>query len=386
MWATRLLALLVVVGTSRLAAVWAGEPKEAGASASYVRIDDHGRGFVLHQSGKPFIPLGFNYDHDSRGRLLEDYWEAEWATVEEDFQEMKRLGANTVRIHLQLGRLMETAQKPNRQSLRQLQRLLQLCRRLGLYLDITGLGCYHKQDVPAWYDRLAEAERWEVQARFWQAVAATCRSSPAVFCYDLMNEPVVPGGNRARSDWLGPAFAGKHFVQFIALDRAGRERTAIARAWIERMVRAVRSVDRQHLITVGLVPWSLDRPGLSSGFVPGKTTSRLDFLSVHLYPTSGKLDEALQTLAGFSVGKPLVIEETFPLRCSPEELEVFLHRSQRYACGWIGFYWGKTPEEYQPARTIADKIMLQWLELFQRFAARVGTGQSLPGHSQSVPP
>ena len=33
-----------------------------------------------------------------------------------------------------------------------------------------------------------------MQARFWQAVAARCAASPAVFCYDLMNEPVVPGG------------------------------------------------------------------------------------------------------------------------------------------------------------------------------------------------
>ena len=29
-------------------------------------------------------------------------------------------------------------------------------RRHGLYLDLTGLGCYHKKDVPAWYDKLAE--------------------------------------------------------------------------------------------------------------------------------------------------------------------------------------------------------------------------------------
>ena len=46
--------------------------------------------------------------------------------------------------------------------------------RTGLYLDLTGLGCYHKQDVPAWYDQLSEPERWAVQARFWAAIARTC--------------------------------------------------------------------------------------------------------------------------------------------------------------------------------------------------------------------
>ena len=36
----------------------------------------------------------------------------------------------------------------------------------------------------------------EAQARFWEAVATRCAGSPAVFCFDLMNEPVVPGGRR----------------------------------------------------------------------------------------------------------------------------------------------------------------------------------------------
>ena len=76
---------------------------------------------------------------------------------------------------------------------------------------------------------------------------------------------------------------------------------------------AIRKVDRRHLITVGLVDWSLDRPGgLYSGFDPAKIAADLDFLSVHLYPKKGKIDKALKTLAGFDVGKPVLIEETFP--------------------------------------------------------------------------
>ncbi len=50
--------------------------------------------------------VGVNYDHDSQGegRLLEDYWIDEWETVRGDFREMKELGANVVRIHLQFGK------------------------------------------------------------------------------------------------------------------------------------------------------------------------------------------------------------------------------------------------------------------------------------------
>ena len=332
----------------------------------WITLSQDGRGFVEAGTGKPFVPWGFNYDHDESGRLIEDYWETEWHKVEEDFREMRALGANVVRVHLQLGRFMESPEKARADQLERLRKLLRLAEAERLYLNITGLGCYHRQDVPPWYDALSEGDRWQVQVRFWQAIAQVCAGEPVVFCYDLMNEPVVPGGDKPRTDWLGPAFAGKHFVQFIALDRAGRPREEIARKWIRTLVQGIREVDRKHLITVGLVPWSLDRPGLTSGFIPQVIAPELDFISVHIYPEHGKLNEALDTLAGFAVGKPVLIEEIFPLRCSVGELEEFLRRSTSWACGWIGFYWGKTPEECRVSPAIADQITYQWLMLFQK--------------------
>lgn len=334
------------------------------AEMEWVRVGDDKFSFALAKSGRRFVPWGFNYDRDAKGRLLEEYWHDEWRKVEKDFAAMKKLGANVVRIHLQLGRFMIRADKANDKELEQLQRLVKLAERSGLYLDLTGLGCYHKKDVPAWYDALSEKERWVVQVRFWRAVADRCKDSPAVFCYDLMNEPVVPGGRRKDGDWLGPAFAGKHFVQFIALDQGERPRADIARAWVRTQTTALRKVDRKHLITVGLVDWSLDRPGLSSGFIPKKIADDLDFLSVHMYPAGGEVDKALDTLAGFAVGKPVVIEETFPLKCSIKELGEFFDGSKKNAAGWVGFYWGQSPEELRGSKTLGDALTRQWLEFF----------------------
>jgi len=341
-----------------------------GASAAggleQVAVSEDGRGFALVPSGKAFVPWGLNYDHDDAGRLIEDYWEAEWERVVEDFGEMRDLGANVVRVHLQFGRFMEAPHRPNEEALRRLAMLLALAEETGLYLDLTGLGCYHKADVPAWYDALGEQERWAGQAGFWEAVARECAGSPAVFCYDLMNEPVVAGAPREAGDWLGPPFAGKHFVQFVTLDAAGREPPAIAQAWIRTLTSAIRKHDSSHLVTVGLVDWSLDRPGLRSGFVPDRIVGDLDFLSVHLYPEEGKGAEAMDTLRGFAVGKPVVIEETFPLRCPVPEFEAFIEVSREVACGWLGFHWGKTPTELRASGTIADALMLGWLECFGR--------------------
>jgi hypothetical protein len=349
-----------------------------GADQAMERVDIGAdqRRFVLRPSGARFTPWGFNYDHDDRGRLLEDYWEAEWATVEEDFREMKELGANTVRIHLQVGRFMRGTNEADAAALSQLRKLVKLAEREKLYLDVTGLGCYHKKDVPTWYDKLSEEERWGAQAEFWRAVARECKSSPAIFCYDLMNEPVTPPSNGKRSDWLGPPFGGKHFVQAIALEGRGRSRPAIARTWIQQLTRAIRAEDAQHLITVGLVPWSLDRPGLSSGFVPEAIAPDLDFISVHIYPEKGKVAGAIEPLRGFAVGKPVVIEETFPLMCSIDELDQFIEQSRAIAAGWIGFYWGKTLEECRKSTEIKDTLLTQWLDYFRK--QKVPTTSSVP--------
>ncbi|MHB0954995.1 MAG: cellulase family glycosylhydrolase [Pirellulaceae bacterium] len=337
----------------------------------WIRVADDQHGFVHSSSAEPFVPWGFNYDHDEDGRLLEDYWEKEWPKVEEDFQEMKQLGANVVRIHLQLAKFMTGPNQTNEANLQRLVQLVALAEKTGIYLDVTGLACYRKKDVPEWYDRLDEVPRWEVQCQFWEAVAERCAGSPAIFCYDLMNEPVVPGGTRKPGDWLGPPFLGSdsgYFVQCIALDQKERPRPVIARQWCHRLVTAIRKHDQRHLVTVGLVSWSLDRPGLTSGFVPQEIAPELDFIAVHLYPETGKLEEAMETLSGFAVGKPVIIEEMFPLSCPLPEFERFLDESAETASGWIGFYWGKTPEECRRSHTIQDALVLGWLELFQKRA------------------
>jgi hypothetical protein len=66
------------------------------------------------------------------------------------------------------------------------------------------------------------------------------------------------------------------------------------------------------------------------------------------------------------VGKPLVIEETFPLNCSLPELEEFVDKSQTIASGWMGFYWGKTAQECRHSKEIVDALMFNWLELFEK--------------------
>jgi hypothetical protein len=348
-------------------AIFAGPHASVADELEWIQVASEKRSFVQQPSGRPFVPWGVNYDHDETeaGRLIEDYWETEWDKVEADFREIKQLGANVVRVHLQFGKFMDSADRPNAKQLAQLRKLLKLAESTGLYLDLTGLGCYHKKDVPPWYDELDEAARWSAQARFWEAVAEHCRDSSAVFCYDLMNEPIVPGGAGKQEHWLAGDLGGKFFVQFITRERKDRPRAEVAQQWIERLVEAVRKQDSRHLITVGLIPDPPSRPGQLAGFLPEQIAKSLDFFSIHIYPRQGKLEEALQTVKGFAIGKPVVIEELFPLHCSADELGQFIDQSKGTAAGWIGFYWGKTPDEYRGSDKFSDVLTLNWLELFR---------------------
>ena len=51
-----------------------------------------------------------------------------------------------------------------------------------------------------------------------------------------------------------------------------------------------------------------------------------------------------------------------------KELEKFIEGSRGHAAGWVGFYWGKPPEELRRSRTISDALTLGLLELFERRA------------------
>lgn len=364
--ATRII-VLVVASLSALSAAGAAEQASAPrdtATPGWIRPSDDKTHFVCDDTGRKVVMWGFNYDRDDDGRLLEDYWEEEWDTVAADFAEMKALGANVVRVHLQLAQFMSSADRPNGNNLLRLVKLVRLAEETGLYLDVTGLGCYRKRDVPAWYNALDESARWAVQARFWKAVAGVCKDSPAIFCYDLMNEPILGGGDD-KQDWLpGKPLGGKHYVQRITVDPRGRTEKEIAGAWVKTLSAAIRSVDNRHMITVGVIPWAQVFKGAKPLFYSPEVGGPLDFVSVHFYPKAVDVEESLAVLKVYEVGKPLVIEEIFPLEAGIEKTGQFIETSRTHVDGWMSFYWGKTVDENRKKGDMGGALTADWLERF----------------------
>src|SRR5947208_1690506 len=68
-----------------LVAVIAISPAAPPGELPWIRVADNSSGFVAGPAARPFTPWGFNYDHDAKGRLIEDYWHDDWSMVEAHF-------------------------------------------------------------------------------------------------------------------------------------------------------------------------------------------------------------------------------------------------------------------------------------------------------------
>ena len=85
------------------------------------------------------------------------------------------------------------------------------------------------------------------------------------------------------------------------------------------------------------------------------------------------MKEALETLEAYAAfGKPVVIEETFPLKCDLESFREFLTKAQSFAAGGISFYWGAPQEgNAQANNPLAAAITAKWLEMFRELTPTV---------------
>ncbi|HEV2703771.1 MAG TPA: cellulase family glycosylhydrolase [Steroidobacteraceae bacterium] len=339
---------------------------EVRAQVALPRIATARGKFVTSDSGSLFTPWGFNYDRDSRYRLLEEYWGREWKKVDKDFRTMRGLGANVVRIHLQYHQFMDGLNSPNQGNLARLRDLVDLSQSLGIYLDITGLGSYRPENDPLWYVNLSERDRWIAQSQFWATIAKTLADKPGIFTFNLMNEPIVSGDVLEQGAWVhANSIRGLHYNNFINLDPKGRDRTSIASAWIDQMRGAIRKYDKQRLITLGAFP--LFGSANATGFEPKRISSQLDFISVHLYPEAGRVREGLELLRQYQVGLPILLEETFALNGTVDEYRRFLSGSRHIVDGWLSFYWGDSETKGNNSATLVPDVVKESMDAFRAF-------------------
>jgi hypothetical protein len=328
---------------------------QVAAGLDFVQLSAGKKGFVLDPSGERYVPWGHNYGSaDIMDRLAKDP-----QRVEREFAEMKAAGTTVARVHPEMPDFFDGPEKVSAQAMDRLRQLLAIAEQSGIYLHVTGLACYKINNRMAWYDALDDEGRWKAQEFFWSTIAETCAKSPAVFCYDLANEPAA--GGKLADGWYMGRMGDVEFCQRLTLNQPNRSGDEIFREWTGRMVAAIRKHDQRHLITLGMLPF----PGAYKAAI-----EELDFVSPHLYPKSNKVDEEIELLKKFDFGKPIVIGETFPLSCSASEEREFLLKSRGLSQGWIGHWPDQSPEQLSEFRkqgkiTIEQAIWLSWTELFR---------------------
>jgi len=310
------------------------------------------------QEGNNFMPWGVNYTNPVGIGLIDDNWfdPAIWTLIETDFSDMKKMNVNTVRIHLQYHRFMLDVNTPNQAALDQLQKLVELAEEKRMYLDVTGLGAYRKSDQPAFYLNLTDEERWATHAVFWENIAEKIGGSPAVFAFNLMNEPVVSVDcdGSAECDWTpGTALGEFQFVQNITRTPGNRSVLTL-KEWIGVMTEAIRAKDSSTPITYGSL--ALGSYNLFS--------SDLSYLSPHMYPRHGELDVHIDRVKNNPTDVPVVIEEIFNLHCSTDDIKEFLAAIDGDYQGLMGHYFG-TPIEELTNNTIADAIQKDFYEFIR---------------------
>ena len=312
------------------------------------------QGAELHTDRDRFIAYGFNYwtlgyfDRPNAKRL---------AAVRRDFKRMRRMKVNTVRVFLELPQFMSSANQPNRDALRGLNALLRLAKANGIYLDITGNLVWRPGRRAGWYERLDERERWQVQARFWRAVANRGRSSNAVFTYELTSEPVMPAGGPV-SGWYTGRLGGFDFVQYLVRDLQGRDPYQLGRQWAHKLTSAIRSRDRRHLIGVGLLPFTGGPLG------PRNLASELDLLLVHEYPKQDRAQRSVDLMQAFAThGKPVVLGETFPLASDNRTWREFLLGSRPYLQGYVSHFFRAAKEDTPANEALVRSATREFLRL-----------------------
>jgi len=349
------------------------------------------RGFADRGSGRPYIPFGTNYYDPHTGWAPKLWRQFDEGKVREHFRVMNELGVNCARVFLTAASFQPTAEKIEQEALAKLDKLIEIAREQNIRLILTGPDHWEGQP-PYWKpDRFAGEDALRALERFWDVVARRYRDEPAIFAWDLLNEPHLPwfieqwrpqwnswlvgkygnresliaawGNNLTEADDWGDVAApeDKSDPGNPRLRDWQRFREHLADEWVRRQVEAIRRADSTHLVTVGYIQWSYPlvrsgKPGRYAAFNPHNQARWLDFITIHFYPTMGgpfeseenwrnNIEYLQAALAYCHTGKPVVLGEFGWYGGGAPQQHPYLSEEQQ--ARWMN-------EEIEATRTLAD--------------------------------
>jgi hypothetical protein len=413
-------------------------PPSPSQQLARVRIARDGHTFET-ADGQAFVPFGVNYYRPGTGWAPQVWKRFDADATCKDFARMKEVGVTCVRVFLTFGSFYTEPGKLSEDGLAKFDQFLSLAEQAGVYVHPTGPD--HWEGLPEWArgDRIADEKVLSALESFWKLFAARYRGRNVIFAYDLLNEPEVrwdtPVMREKWNRWLEqrygsieklaqawsktdvplPAFGD---IPVVAPNDApgSRElldyqlfREDLAAEWTRRQAAAIKSVDPDALVTVGLIQWSVPvllpaGPRHYSAFRPERQAKFLDLLEVHFYPLDhgayeyrdaesearnlAYLESVVREVA--RVGKPVVIAEfgwygggkpTFDQGRHPAATEAqqaqwcrrLVETTRGLAVGWLNWGFYDQPEATDCSQLTglltADGKFKAWGTEFQKLAA-----------------
>jgi endo-1,4-beta-mannosidase len=410
-----------------------------------IAVSREGKSFIEPSSGRPFIPFGVNYYDPNTGWAPKIWRQFDPNRVTRHFKVMRDLGVNCARVFLTAATFQPEVNTIDEQALTKLDALVRIAKQSGLRLILTGPD--HWEGSPPYWkpDRFAGEQALKALDHFWRTVGQRYRGEPAIFAWDLLNEPHIPWFTETWrpmwNNWLQAKYETWEKLKAAWTDeiedseswgnvavpenKASKGsprlldwqlfRESLADQWVRRQVEAIRHADPTHLVTVGYIQWSYPlvrggNPSLYAAFNPQRQSRWLDFMCIHFYPLLGRPLESKEAwdrnlaylqsvLAYCHVGQPVVLEEFGwygggaprgqPSLTEDEQdrwIVAEIEATRRLSAGWLSWPFADTPTSTDMSMyggmVKPDMTRKQWAKSFARYASSLA---KLPQPTPELP-
>ncbi len=182
------------------------------------------------------------------------------AIINQDFEIIKEIGLNTIRVFIQYGDFGKSEVKP--EKIEKLKQVLDLAHKHQLKTIVTLFDFYGDYSVID----------WSLNNKHAFSIVNAIKNHPGLFAWDIKNEPNLDFENRTKKR---------------------------VTAWLNQMLHHVKSIDSIHPVTIG---WS----NMQSASI---LANDLDFVSFHYYEGLASLAAKYQKLKNDIPNKKIVLGE-----------------------------------------------------------------------------